>query len=148
VSGACSFQPRPGAPGSGGAPLVPRTGNAGSSCREALAAERAKANLVRGTAKAERKRLEEKATAAVAAQQLRAKEGSSHGEPRSMPSKKLHAMLATPRGKKEKINRYDSCQRCRIGSVKDQLADDIIPGARLTSPNLTVDVVTEEIRTR
>ena len=101
VSGACSFQPRPGAPGSGGAPLAPGTGNAGSSCREALAAERAKANLVRGAAKAQRKRLEEKAAAAAAAQQL---QGSSHGKPRSMPSKKLHAMLATPRGKKEKIN--------------------------------------------
>ena len=42
--------------------------------REALAAQRAKANVVREAAKAERKRLEEEAAAAAAAKLLREKE--------------------------------------------------------------------------
>jgi hypothetical protein len=42
--------------------------------REALATERAKANLAREAAKAERKRLEEEAAATAAAELLRAKE--------------------------------------------------------------------------
>ena len=48
--------------------------------REALAADRANANLAREAAKAERKRLEEEAAAAVAAQALREKEEAAARE--------------------------------------------------------------------